>query len=82
MKAYGTRELVTLLSNLKYKKGKQIASRHLKYHCPKQAIQGIPTFILVMQNRTEFDRYWQREYIKQIKRHGFTQKEIDESWKK
>ena len=51
MKSYGTRELVALLENLGYKKGKQIASRHLKYHSPKEVQDGVHPFILVIQGR-------------------------------
>lgn len=78
MKSYGTRELIALLTSLGYKKGKQIASRHLKYHSPRKTSQGIYPFILVIQGRREYDPYWQREYIKQIKKQGFTQEEIEE----
>lgn len=77
MKAYGTRELVSALNALGYAKGKQIASRHLKYFPPNKPAKGIVPFILVIQNRTEYDPHWQREYIKQIKRHGFTKEEIE-----
>lgn len=81
MKSYGTRELISLLDALGYKKGKQIASRHVKYNCPNKVEHGVHPFILVMQGRSQFDPYWQREYIKQIKRHGFTQEEIDTNLK-
>jgi hypothetical protein len=81
MKSYGTRELIMLLENLEYKKGKQIASRHLKYHSPRKVPDGIYPFILVIQGRREYDPYWQRMYIKQIKTHGFTQEEIDAATK-
>lgn len=77
MRAYGTRELIALLICLGYTKGKQIASRHLKYFPPHKIQAGIMPFILVIQNRTEYDPYWQREYIKQIKRHSFTKEQIN-----
>jgi hypothetical protein len=77
MKSFGTRELVALLEELGYTKGKQIASRHLKYHCPKKVAEGVHPFILVIQGRREYDPYWQRTYIKQIKAQGFTQEEIE-----
>lgn len=77
MKPYGTRELVSALNALGYTKGKQIASRHLKYFPPTSPQKGIVPFILVMQNRTQFDPHWQRTYIKQIKQHGFTKEQIE-----
>ncbi len=75
--SYGTRELVSLLNCLGYKAEPQVGSRHLKYTCPNKVDKGVMTFILVMQGMREFDPYWQREYIKQIRRHQFTTDQID-----
>lgn len=81
MKTYGTRELVAALTCLGYTKGKQIASRHLKYFPPNKIEKGTMPFILVMQNRKVFDPHWQRTYITQIKRHGFTKEQIKECFR-
>ena len=76
--AYGTRELVSLLRCLGYIEQPQVGSRHLKYNPPFKLPKYVkPPFILVIQNTTEYDPYWQREYIKQIKTHTFSISQID-----
>jgi len=75
--SYGTRELIKLLTCLGYKPQRQVGSRHLKYRSPNKVVNGIYPFILVIQNKKEFDPHWQKEYIKQISRHGFSEKQIN-----
>ena len=77
--AYGSRELITCLTHLKYTPEPQVGSRHRKYRSPNHVEKGMMPFILVIQGRSEYDPYWQREYIKQIKRHGFSQTQIEEA---
>lgn len=75
--SYGTKELIQWLNCLGYKREPQVGSSHLKYTCPNKLEKGQVTFILVIQNRREYDPYWQREYPKQMRKHGFSADQID-----
>jgi len=75
--AYGSKELIRCLIHLKYAPEPQVGSRHRKYRSPNHVEKGTMPFVLVIQGKSEYDPYWQREYIKQIKRHGFSEAEIE-----
>lgn len=78
-RSYGSRELIRCLLKLRYTPEPQIGSRHRKYRSPNSVQKGMYPFILVIQNRSEYDQFWQREYMKQIKRHGFSGDQIEEA---
>ncbi len=79
MKSYGSRELITCLINLNYSEELQVGSRHLKYQSPKPVEKGMRPFIIVLQNKNNYDPITQRQYIKQIKKHGFTREQIEKA---
>lgn len=81
MSSYGTRELIKWLECLGYRIQPQVGSRHLKYKCPIQVPVGIRPFIIVIQNRSTYDPITQREYRKDIRRHGHTKEHIEECMK-
>lgn len=77
--SFGAKELIKCLCHLKYIEEPQVGSRHCKYRSPNHVEKGMMPFIIVIQGKSEFDPYWQREYIKQIKRHGFSEDDIEEA---
>ena len=79
MKPFGTRELIKCLIALKFKQEKQVGSRHLKFSSPKNTIAGKRPFIIVSQNKKQYDPIIQKKVIKQIEKLGFTKKEIEEA---
>ncbi len=77
MKSYGARELIQCLECLGYKAQPQVGSRHLKFRSPNKIEKGKHPFIIVIQNRNTYDPEYQRGYIQEIKRHGFTISQIE-----
>lgn len=79
---FGSRELCSALINLGFKKEKQGGTRHLKFSISKKLLQGIRPFIIVILNRKNFDPHTRSSYIRQIKKLGFSEKEIIDAFEK
>lgn len=81
MKSYGTRELIKCLKCLGYREEPQVGSSHLKFRCPNKIEKGKHPFIIVRQNRNTYDPVTQSDFIHEIKRHNFTDIQIDKCMK-
>lgn len=77
MKSFGSRELIQCLINLGFTQQRKIASRHLKFKCPKRHVAGERPFLEVLQGKSEYDPVTQRKIISNLKKHGFTGGQIE-----
>lgn len=79
-KSFGSRELTKCLEKLGFKLARQTSS-HLIYNPPKNKIvpEGIRPFMTVQVGRKTYDRYSANRYISQVKKFGFSKKEIEKN---
>lgn len=78
MRVFGSKELQKCLKCLEFVPRPKIASSHIKYDPPpgKKKKASNYSFIIVQLGRKTYDRNACGWYITQIKRFGFTKKEI------
>ncbi len=78
MKSFGSKELCGCLKTLKFNPGSQNKTSHVKYKIPpnKKCPPGVRPFIMVQLGRKSYHPHARSRYISQIKRFGFTKKEI------
>ena len=81
MKSFDTRDEVRCLLSLGYKKAPQVGSRHLKYVPPADTNKttSMPPFMLIMQGKKDVDPKHQKNFIRDLKRHGFSDDQIKEA---
>ncbi len=75
--AFGSKELCKCLIKLGFKEKPQKATSHQKFHSAKVPPVGVHPFITVILGRKSYDPTTRSRYITQIKRLGFTKKEIE-----
>lgn len=78
MKIFGSKELLKCLKCLGFAPRPKIASAHVKFDPPKEKKENKTDypFIMVQLGRKTYDKNACARYITQIKRFGFTKKEI------
>ena len=79
MKSFGSKELIRCLIDLGFIQQRKIASRHLKFKCPKKHSAGERSFIEVLQGKSEFDPITQKKIVNNLLKHGFTKDQIEEA---
>jgi len=78
MKAFGSRDLQDCVIKLGFTFDSISSSHHAKYNPPKEKIPpvGNHPFYLFQLGRKTYHRHSANRYITQLKRFGFTKKEI------
>lgn len=76
-KAFGYRELVNCLTSLGFSPKSQNSS-HIKYYHKNKNCVGKYPFIEVQVGRGSYGTNSAKRYIQQLKRFGFTKKEIED----
>ncbi|MEK7576990.1 MAG: hypothetical protein AAB492_00040 [Patescibacteria group bacterium] len=79
MKSFGSQKFILCLSRLGLQQQRKIASRHIKFKCPKPHVAGERSFIEVLQGKSGFDPKTQTKMIKNLVKHGFTKEQIEKS---
>lgn len=74
---FGSSDLIKCLKCLGFIPNPQVASRHLKYSCPRTVQKGQRPFIIVLQNTSTYDPITCKNIVREIKLLGFTQEEIN-----
>ena len=77
MISFGSKEYARCLKNLGFTTEPQVGSRHLKFTCPKKHVPSERPFLIVLQDKYEYDKVTQSKIIGGIKKHGFSVHEID-----
>lgn len=77
MRSFGSRDLIGCLLCLKFTEGKRNASSHVKYNCPKKVEAGNYPLITVILGRKVYDKVTRGRYLTQLKKLGYTIKEIE-----
>lgn len=76
--SFGTKTLIACLLCLSFTKAPSSGSSHQKFSLTgRKVTSGVRPFMIVILNRKSYDPVTQRRYITQLKRLGFTQKEIE-----
>jgi len=83
---FGTKELTSCLINLGFylDPNKSNHSHHVKYLAPKHKIlsKEIRPFIVVQLGQKTYYKQAAQGYLREIRRFGFTTKDIDQGFKK
>ena len=79
MKSFGSTDLIKCLLRLGFTKDKSTGSSHSKYNCPKKMEKGIRPFLIVILNVKTYDKTTQNRYLTQLKKLGYSLKELEES---
>lgn len=78
---FGSSALIKCLRCLGFIEQPQVGSRHLKYSSPRPVPKGQRSFIIVLQNRNNYDPHICKKIIKQIKLLNFAEEEITQCMK-
>lgn len=78
MKSFGSKELCQCLRHLGFSPEPQKGTSHIKYSIPenKKTLSGVRPFIIVQLGRKSYHPHARSRYVSQIKRLGFSKKEI------
>ena len=81
MKSFGSKDLINCLLCLGFTPTKSTGSSHIKYKCTKSVEKGTRSFIEVILNVKTYDPTTRGRYLTQIKRLGYSLKEIEKCMK-